>query len=71
LFPNSDYLKSGQHGICCLFAASQKASRRKGETFVKIPFASPLRKHALTLKTTNPPKGGFENSHIKQKLICC
>jgi len=32
--------------FCLLFAASQKAGRRKGETFVKIQFESPLRMHA-------------------------
>ncbi|WP_394699621.1 hypothetical protein [uncultured Pseudodesulfovibrio sp.] len=40
-------LTAPQGVFCHLFVASQKAGRRKGETFAKIPFELPLRTHAI------------------------
>nr|WP_321260375.1 hypothetical protein [uncultured Pseudodesulfovibrio sp.] len=46
---------SQQKGVfCLLFFASKKAGRRKGETFVIIPFTPSLQMHATPTKKRSP-----------------
>ncbi len=55
---------SPKGAFCLLFAAPQKAGRRKGETFETIPFALPLRMHANLKKThKRPPPTPHQTQH--------